>query len=91
VGSPPLSLPQAAQLFKLLADENRLRLLLLLDERGEVSVSGLCRELGLSQPAVSHHLILLRMGGAVECRQQGHQHLYRITSEPVRELLRLLR
>jgi DNA-binding transcriptional ArsR family regulator len=83
--------PQGAQLFKLLADENRLRLLRLLDERGEVSVSGLCRELGLSQPAVSHHLTMLRTGGGIDCRQQGHQHLYRLTSGPVREMLRLLR
>jgi ArsR family transcriptional regulator len=82
---------QAAQLFKLLGDEHRLRLLLALAERGEVSVSGLCRELALSQSAVSHHLILLRTAGAVECRQQGKQHLYRITSEPLREMLRLLR
>src|SRR5205814_6818310 len=51
------------QVFKLLADESRLRILLTLSREGEMHVSALCQMLGQSQPAVSHHLTLLRMAG----------------------------
>ena len=50
--------------FKLLADETRLKILIFLLERGELNVRALCDLLQLSQPAVSHHLALLRVGRA---------------------------
>ena len=46
--------------FRLLSDSARLNILLLLAS-GERNVSGLCEELALPQPTVSHHLGLLRM------------------------------
>lgn len=51
------------QIFKLLSDEHRLRILLYLARERELSVKALCDKLGLSQPAVSHHLALLRLAG----------------------------
>ena len=52
-----------AQLFKILADETRLRILEMLGRRKELCVRDLWERLGQSQPAVSHHLGLLRMAG----------------------------
>ena len=57
------------QYFKLLADDSRLRILLTLAREGETHVSALCQMLGQSQPAVSHHLTLLRMSGLVGYRR----------------------
>ena len=49
---------ELAQVFKLLSDETRLRILfyLALSENRELHVTDLCQRLGQSQPAVSHHL-----------------------------------
>ena len=59
------------ELFKLLADETRLRILFLLQQRNELNVRSLCRLLSQSQPAVSHHLALLRAAGLIKMRRDG--------------------
>lgn len=65
-----------AQAFKLLADDSRLKILLVLAREGEMHVSALCDMLGQSQPAVSHHLTLLRMAGLVSFRRDGKFNFY---------------
>ncbi|MDA1392954.1 metalloregulator ArsR/SmtB family transcription factor, partial [Klebsiella pneumoniae] len=44
------------QLFKNLADETRLGIVLLLKARGELCVCDLCTALAQSQPKISRHL-----------------------------------
>ena len=75
------------QIFKLLADESRLKILLALAEDGELHVSALCSLLSQTQPAVSHHLTLLRMTGLVGFRRDGKHNYYRLESGLVRDLL----
>src|SRR5688572_27127225 len=48
-----------ADVFNMLADRSRLKILLALAQDGELHVSALCELLEQSQPAVSHHLTLL--------------------------------
>jgi ArsR family transcriptional regulator, zinc-responsive transcriptional repressor len=73
------SIRYAAVLFKQVSDPTRLRLLMLLAER-ERNVTQLCADLGVtSQPAVSHHLALLRHGRIVEPRRQGKNNFYNLT------------
>lgn len=76
-----------AQVFKLLADESRLKIILALSQDKELHVSALCNLLGQTQPAVSHHLTLLRMTGLVGYRRDGKHNYYRIESGLVCELL----
>ena len=64
--------------FKLLADETRLRVLMALLREGESHVSALCERLGQSQPAVSHHLALLREAEIVEVRREGKHNFYSV-------------
>src|SRR5262245_55728583 len=59
-----------SQVFKQLGDESRLKILLALAQEGELHVSALCHLLRQTQPAVSHHLTLLRMSGLVGFRRQ---------------------
>lgn len=66
------------QVFKLLADETRLKILFLLGREKELHVSALCERLGQSQPAVSHHLALLRVAGLIEPRRDGKHNFYSI-------------
>jgi ArsR family transcriptional regulator len=76
-----------AVLFKQLADESRLKILLALAQDGELHVNALCGLLKQSQPAVSHHLNLLRAHHLVSYRRDGKHNFYRIHSAQVRNLL----
>ena len=66
---------QLADLFKLLSDQTRLRILVML-AGGERNVGSICQELGLPQPTVSHHLGLLRMQNLIKNRRNGKQVFY---------------
>ena len=66
------------QLFKLLADETRLKVLYFLMQQDELNVRTLCKLLRQSQPAVSHHLALLRVAGIIECRRDGKHNFYHL-------------
>jgi DNA-binding transcriptional ArsR family regulator len=69
---------RAAVLLKQVSDPTRLQVIALLSE-GERHVGGLCAELNQSQPAVSHHLALLRHGGLIAPRRQGKSNFYSLT------------
>jgi DNA-binding transcriptional ArsR family regulator len=78
---------RVAELLKQVSDPTRLQVLMLLSER-ERNVTELCTDLGSqSQPAVSHHLTLLRMSGLVSFRRDGKHNFYRVDSTLVRQLL----
>ena len=79
-----------AQLFTILADETRLRILEMLGRRNELCVRDLWERLGQSQPAVSHHLGLLRTAGLVDTRHEGKHVYYRIDQQRLDELMTLL-
>lgn len=81
------TLDGVTEVFKLLADKSRLKILLALLREGEMHVSALCQLLDQSQPAVSHHLTLLRLGNLVGYRRDGKHNYYRVSSNVVIELL----
>jgi len=76
--------------FKLFADEKRLRIFLVLMECKEMNVRGLCEKLGQSQPAVSHHLALMRNANFVVYRRDGKQSFYRIVPENLEKVIATL-
>jgi len=76
-----------SDVFKLLADKSRLKILLALAREGELHVSALCDLLEQSQPAVSHHLTLLRLRNLVAYRRHGKHNFYRVNSSLVSDLL----
>jgi len=61
---------QYVDLFKALADETRLRIVVLLSEK-ELCVCQIEAALALSQVKVSRHLTILRYAGLVRCRKEG--------------------
>lgn len=71
---------RTAAIFKALADKTRLRILLMLSKQ-EMAVCELISELGLSQPAVSHHLKLLRHAGLVQDLREGKWIYYTINRD----------
>ncbi|RPI77328.1 MAG: ArsR family transcriptional regulator [Planctomycetaceae bacterium] len=75
------------QVFKLLSDETRLRILMYLSRAGEMHVTALCDKLGQSQPAVSHHLALLRVAGLIEARRDGKHNFYSVRTRHFSRLI----
>jgi DNA-binding transcriptional ArsR family regulator len=71
--------------FEVIAEPNRRRILELLADR-ERPVRDLVGQLRISQPAVSKHLRILRQAGLVEARSEAQRRLYRVRSEPLREM-----
>jgi DNA-binding transcriptional ArsR family regulator len=75
--------------FDVLGDPVRRRILELLAD-GEVSsgaiTSVIRAEFGISQPAVSQHLKVLRDSGFTTVRPEGTRRLYAVDAEPFREL-----
>ena len=76
----------AAELFRVLADPTRLRLLSVLAGR-ELCVNQLARALAMSQPAVSHHLRILRHMRVVSRERRGRRTFYRLDDDHVEALL----
>ena len=91
----------SAELFKALADPNRLKVLKLLAsppandcaQPGSVCACDLEGELGLSQPTVSHHMKLLVRAGLVTATKRGKWTDYALNPggfAQARELLEVL-
>ncbi|TDD31721.1 ArsR family transcriptional regulator [Actinomadura sp. KC06] len=75
--------------FDVLGDPVRRRILELLadGERSSGEVSAVIRaEFGISQPAVSQHLKVLRDSGFAVVRAEGTRRLYAVDSGPLREI-----
>jgi ArsR family transcriptional regulator len=62
----------------MLAHPLRLRVLLLLQQEGELCVCELTHALGVSQPMISRHLAPMRQAGIVSDRRQGLWVYYRL-------------
>lgn len=76
----------AVEVFSLLADPTRVRIILALRE-GELSVSGLADRIATSPTAVSQHLAKLRWGRVVACRKDGTRVFYRLVDGHARQLV----
>ena len=86
---PSAEIRRVADLLKQVSDPTRLQVLLILSEK-ERNVSELCSDLGTqSQPAVSHHLALLRHGRLIEPRRSGKHNFYGLT-DAGRELAKVV-
>ncbi len=70
---------KTAAVFKAFCDENRIRILLLLQD-GEKCACKLLEELSVSQPTLSHHMKILCDSGVVTCRKEGKWMHYSLSS-----------
>jgi DNA-binding transcriptional ArsR family regulator len=75
--------------FDILGDPVRRRIIELLAD-GEMTAGAVCEvirtEFGISQPAVSQHLRVLRDGGFARVRPEGTRRLYAVNPEPLRDI-----
>ena len=82
---------EAAQLLKLLANENRLLILCRLALVREMSVNDLADAVDLSQSALSQHLAKMREDGLLATRREAQTVFYRIADPNAARLLALLK
>ena len=85
----PAEVTALTELFKLLGDPTRLRILYALVEVGELCVCDLSAVVGAPESSVSHALRLLRMAGVVRARRAGRMAYYAIDDHHVRLVLDL--
>jgi DNA-binding transcriptional ArsR family regulator len=78
----------AADVFGLLADPGRLRVLAILSG-GEASVGELAQRAGLSESATSHALRLLRAHRVVQVRREGRMAYYCLADSHVQVLIEM--
>jgi DNA-binding transcriptional ArsR family regulator len=83
-------LQTVAFVAKSLSDENRLRILLCVNN-GKKSVSAIVEELNLSQPLVSHHLKELRRSLLVKVERRGPFIYYEIADARILKILAALK
>lgn len=82
---------EAASLLRLLANENRLRILCHLIQRDEESVNELAAAVGLSQSALSQHLARLRRDKLVATRRAGQTIYYSVPPSHALPVLKALK
>ncbi|MCG2797638.1 MAG: metalloregulator ArsR/SmtB family transcription factor [Cellulomonas sp.] len=80
-----------AQLFRLLGDPNRTRILYALLEAGELCVCDLAAVVEVPESTASQALRLLRTARVVDSRRSGRMVFYRLADAHVRMLLDLSR
>jgi len=66
------------------ANPTRLRILERLAKLGEVNVNDLALHLHMSQPRISWHLRMLRLGGVIRTRREGRQVYCSLDVENIR-------
>lgn len=74
------SMKKAAEFFKALGDETRLKIMLMLSEQ-EMCVCEILDRLKISQPAVSHHLKILKQAGIVKDSREGKWIYYSLNGD----------
>lgn len=91
LGERPLLTPEQVTgltaIFKILANDTRLRILHALVRAGELRVSALADLVGMSPQAVSNQLQLLVLRGILKSRREGLNIHYRISDPCVINLL----
>ena len=77
----------AVEVFSMLADATRIRIILALRDHGELSVNLLADVVDKAPPAVSQHLAQLRLARIVATRHEGTKVFYRLENEHARQLV----
>lgn len=80
---------QLADLFRLLGDPTRTRILFALLEGEELCVADLAEAVGIAESRLSHALRLLRTAGVVKNRRDGRMIFYSLDDAHIRLLLEL--
>lgn len=77
-----------ADLFKLIGDTTRCRILFALDH-DEMCVCDLANVLNMTKSSISHQLAVLRRSGVVKCRKSGKEVYYTLDDDHIVKLFEI--
>ena len=77
-----------ADLFKLIGDTTRCRILFALDQ-DEMCVCDLANVLNMTKSSISHQLAVLRRSGVVKCRKSGKEVYYTLDDDHIVKLFEI--
>ena len=80
-------LSSVAQLFKALADENRVKIAYALCQNEELCVCDIANSIGSSVATASHHLRTLYRQEIVKHRKEGKLALYSLDDEHIKQII----
>ena len=82
---------KTVNIFKALACETRLKIVMGLLEKKECNVNLMAEKLGLAQSNVSQHLSILKNAGIIEGYRKGTQICYKVVDEQTTEIIKTLK
>ncbi len=81
-------------IFQALGDENRQQIIMLLLKNKQMNVTQITDEMGISRPAVSHHLKILKQAELIVAERSGKEIFYSIVAgeflKQVKDLLQAI-
>lgn len=83
---PEEYIKRAVKVLKLVSEESKLRIMLLLAKEGPCRVTEICTILSMNQTTISHHLSLLRNADLVTTTREGTNIFYDINDSLWREM-----
>lgn len=83
------SLLKLAELFKILGDPTRLKIVEILLLENEMCVNHIAETMGMGQSAISHQLRVLRQARLVTYRKEGKTAYYSLNDDHVEGLVRM--
>lgn len=82
-------IPTMVQMFKVLADETRMKIAFALCEEEELCVCDVANIIGSSMATASHHLRTLKQLGLAKYRKEGKLAFYSLEDDHVRQLIQM--
>ncbi len=81
---------EPAEIFKVLSVETRVKIIDILKANGALGVKDISKKLGITPPAVSQHLKILKQAGLVRSERQGYWIPYSINEEAMEDCREIL-
>ncbi len=81
-----ITLYELSDFFKIFADSTRLKILFTLDKE-PLCVRDIAQRLGMSEPAVSHHLRALRAASLISYKRRGKNVIYSPYDDHVKDII----
>ncbi len=80
-------LSEVAYILKAISNEIRLSVISNLQNRDEMNVSELVKNIGCEQSLLSHHLTDMRAKGILNCRKEGKKCYYSLSSKHFSQII----
>lgn len=81
---------EVADIFKVLSDANRVKILSIIHENGEVCVCKIQEQFNITQPTLSYHMKLLQDVNLISCRKIGTSCHYKLNDEMIKKVSKYL-